>query len=225
MRTRSSLLAGGLVLLLAQSAAAQQLRAEETEDPWLETSEVSQPADDVPSEPKKQPGTFFIAEANLGATSSGRGGPVLGGLLGVGGKLSGFPPRFYLFGEVSHTSVSSSVSTSFGRTRQFRDVTDLGVGLRVYVPVWGPVRLYGDALLGQSRIAFRLDDTEVGPYEQTGWANLVALGVGPQVRVMHHLSVGARARWITTTDLSGDPVGSRSGGTRTAFTANVTAHF
>lgn len=185
-------------------------------------------ADCEPERPR--PGTHFIAEANGGTTGFGSGGPVFGGLLGAGGKLPRFPPRFYVIGELSQRWSSERGRLDGGIAYEDeRQLTDLGVGLRIYLPVWGPVRVFGDAQLGRSyATASYRSDTAPRSTRDAGWINMAQVSVGPQVRILHHVSVGARARYTINEELvldSSDGPARRAGGNRASFTGTLTAHF
>ncbi len=235
---RRSVLAWGLVLAAvacAKGASAQDYVAAVEEGPVEQgsftESEPSPGRDCGPDceKPEPRPGTHFIAEANAGATTFGTGGLTLGGLLGVGGKLGSFPPRFYLVGEVAQTRVKDEVREGGGFSfRHERTYLDLGVGPRVYIPVYGPIRVFGDAVFGQSLATTELERSDFGLIEQEGWVRFSQVGVGAQVRLFHSLSIGARARWAWNTGPSiyaDDELVSDGRIKRTTLTATLTGHF
>ena len=180
------------------------------------------------AEPKQKPGTHLIVEGNLGATTLGSGGFTFGAVFGAGGKLGSFPPRFYFVAELGHTEVSTdtrALDFSFSQKRRY---TDLGVGPRVYVPIYGPVRIFGDAIFGQTLASIEVDGPELGLVQHESVTRLAQLGVGVQVRVLHSLSVGVRAKWAWNPGPSlfvgNEPVGD-AGRARGGITATLTGHF
>lgn len=171
-------------------------------------------------------GTHFIAEAEGGASLFGSGGPAVGALLGFGGKLPGYPPRLYVFAEAMYANGTDAASLDSGvLTRRQDDLFDLGVGLRVYLPVWGPVRIFADAGFGRTHVSVLTESN--GTLERSeGWVSLFQVGFGPQVRVLDELSVGARMRFAFNEPL--EPTGPERPQTRTEHSllvATLTAHF
>jgi hypothetical protein len=176
-----------------------------------------------------QPGTHFIAEINGGGSFTGNVGPAVGGVLGVGGKLRGFPLRFYLIGELSWASVSSEGTLPSGSLafREERSYRDLALGLRIYVPVYGPLRLFVDAMGGGSHAAALMEREGLSTLSTNDWNAVGLLASGVQVRLFHHLSIGLRARVVLGGDnLEGlrQLVGTDTP-TRTSMTAGLTWHF
>lgn len=175
------------------------------------------------------PGTHFIAEISGGATTLGSGGLALEGVLGIGGKLRGFPPRFYLIGEAAYSSGTLSSATPLAGVgfRDERSYRDLSGGLRIYLPIYGPVRIFGDGLVGGSHVAASLDRQGLAPRTAEGWLPMFALAAGVQVRMFRFLSVGMRAKFVLTDDdVAGlrQVVGAESP-LRATVTAGLTWHF
>lgn len=178
---------------------------------------------------REPPGTHFIAEVSGGATTLGSGGLALEGVLGVGGKLRGFPPRFYLIGEAAYNSGTLSSATPLAGVsyRDERTYRDLAGGLRVYLPIYGPVRIFADGLIGGSHVAASLDRQGLAARTAEGWLPLFALAGGLQVRIFRFLSVGMRAKFVLTDD---DVAGLRQvvaaeSPLRATVTAGLTWHF
>jgi hypothetical protein len=173
-------------------------------------------------------GTHFIAEISGGSTTYGHGGLALEGVVGVGGKLRGFPPRFYLIGEFAYSSntISGSTPLAGNSFRDKRTYRDLAAGLRIYLPIFGPIRLFADALVGASHISTSLERDGHDLTVADGWQGLFSLGGGLQVRIWRHLSLGARFKAV----VSGDDVANLrrltgTSPTRLSATAGVTWHF
>jgi hypothetical protein len=173
--------------------------------------------------------THFIAEIAGGATTYGRGGLALESVFGFGGKLRGFPPRFYLIGELNyHQGATSGTQPLSGADyRDERSFADLGAGLRIYLPIVGPLRLLGDVTLGGSHVAASLRGLDRSPLRAEGWVPMFAVAGGAQLRLFHHASIGARVRAV----LSDDDldalrvVTAREAPTRVTATLGLTWHF
>jgi len=157
-------------------------------------------------EPERRRGTHFLFELSGGVTlAMGPGGEVGGAsqlLLGAGGRLSGGWLRFYMLAGLSHATLRSSVQSDGLGYDATRHHLDLVLGLRVYAPIYGPVRLFTDFLAGGTHAWSELGGGPLGARRQDGWAGVAQWGFGLQVRVLHELSVGGRLglRW------AGDPL-------------------
>lgn len=108
-------------------------------------------------------------------------------------------------------------------------MTALSTGLRLYVPVVGPFRVMGEITVGAVGVhAFSRD--EFGHQEQDAWLAFTELGVGPQFRLLHQLSLGARAA-VAFVDTSAvpapGPVAAWAQGLerRTSLYGTMTLHF
>ena len=96
-------------------------------------------------------------------------------MLGAGGRVPGSPLRLYLVGELAQ-STSERQRTSDGRTELVQyEAMDASLGLRGYVPVYGRLRFFADALVGRT-----LSTTpEDGEFARTSaWSSLFALAAG-----------------------------------------------
>lgn len=190
---------------------------------------TEEPAAESPAR-RRRPGTFFIGELGGGATLSGAGSMSFGGVLGVGGKLRGVPPRFYLIAGARHTQTSVGGYTLDGSyVSDDLGTTDLGLGLRIYFPVFGPLRLLTEGFFGTTVLEARANWAGGSDIERAS-LGFAEFSVGPQVRLTHHLSVGARAAWtfVDTGSLqaSGPLVRwERDASRRTTVLGTITAHF
>jgi len=177
-----------------------------------------------------RPGTHLLAEVRGGAVAHDGGGLSLGALFGAGGKIPGFPPRFYVISEIAYSASSAQGLTATASALAYEDhrrYVDLGAGLRVYVPIFHPVRLFADALVGTTNVSSELQRSGLLSHQAEGWLPLVAFGGGVQVRLAYELSVGIRARAVITSDDIGGTramVGQTSP-TRVSTTASLTWHF
>jgi hypothetical protein len=161
---------------------------EESSDPQL--------ADEAPesarSTQRARRGTYFIGELRLGSTVGGAGELAYGGALGVGGRWHGLPP-IYLIGALDHTSAVRGGAAANGfALDESLSLTAIGTGLRLYLPVTGPLRLMGEISFGALAVEARARD-EAGAWVEALWLPYTELGFGPQFRMAHHVSIGARA--------------------------------
>lgn len=176
-----------------------------------------------------RPGTHFIVELNGGGTVYDGGGFAMEGILGVGGRLWQLPLRFYLLSEFAfntstESGTMSSVPLGYRDERAFRD---LAVGLRIYVPVFTRMRIFGDIMGGGSHQTVTLKRDELPLRVASGWSGLSHVAVGFQYRVLYHLSLGFRTKVVLTSDdLAGlhAAVGNSSP-VRTTITGGLTWHF
>jgi hypothetical protein len=143
-----------------------------------------------------RPGTHFLLEANGGEALAGGRGPYALGLFGWGGRPGGLPLRLYLVAEVAFSASSADGVTALGVPfTDDRQRGDLEVGLRAYLPIWGPVRVFGDLLVGERHLSATLDRRGWPRLSEDHWGGTAAAAAGVQVRVLHDLSVGARAHF------------------------------
>jgi hypothetical protein len=188
---------------------------------------------DEPSSPRaterRRPGTHFIGELRLGSTLDGPGEFGYGGVLGVGGRWYGLPPMYWI-GSVDHTSAGRAVrgSDGFGYDEHL-SLTSVGTGLRVYVPIAGPFRIMADITVGAIATRASFDDGSQHVVEDL-WLPYTELGIGPQFRVLHHLSLGARASvaFVDTSALDRSGPASAWEGEldqRSSVMGTVTLHF
>lgn len=174
----------------------------------------------------RRPGTHFLAELNVGGDLSGD--LSAGGVIGIGGKMRNFPPRFYLVGEFTYSTSTlegtlPDLPLRFSEEMSYRD---LAFGLRVYLPVARRLRLFLDIMGGGTNIVgmFRRDD--LSPLAVDTWSPLALGAVGLQARLLYNISVGVRAR-ITFTEDSVEVRDLRGGSSerRLTMTGGLTWHF
>jgi hypothetical protein len=142
-------------------------------------------------------GTHFLVEPytgvvfNQGFNKENAVGLESGAMLAIGGKLKGFPPRFYLYFRASQTYFGEDdvTTTSQGTGCVQRSYTAVMGGLRVVIPLWSHLRLNlevgGGSLFSQNRYS------EVG-YRVQYPEDLIAVefGAGLNWRLFRWLSVG-----------------------------------
>jgi hypothetical protein len=173
-------------------------------------------------------GSHFIAELNVGSGLDG--GMAVGGLIGVGGKLKGFPPRFYLVAEFAHVARAAAgtlpdLPVTFDESWRFNDAA---LGLRIYVPLLRHVRLLIDAMAGCSQVSGELHRGGMSRLSTAGWHPLGQVATGLQVRPFYHLSLGARAKVAFSgggTSAMGELSGSELLGPRVTLTGGLTWHW
>lgn len=177
----------------------------------------------------QRPGTHFLIELNGGGTVYDGGGMAMEGVMGVGGKLWSLPMRFYLVTEFAYNTSTDSgdvggAPLGYRDERSFRDVA---LGLRVYMPIYGRLRLFGDIMGGGSHQTITLERDELPTRVASGWSPLAHLAAGVQFRLLYHLSLGARAKVVLTSDdLAGlHAAVGKAAPTRATVTAGLTWHF
>jgi hypothetical protein len=160
------------------------------------------PCNDGPCLSPRREGTHFIAEIAGGGALYGRGGGiVVGGLFGAGGQLRRLPLPLYVVTEVAYnTTTDAGHGPTLPAFRDERTHRDLALGLRIYVPVFGPLRFFAEVLGGGSYVSASLDRADVAPIASAGWVRLALVGGGLQVRLFHHFSLGVRTRIVLTDD-------------------------
>ena len=173
-----------------------------------------------PAKADKAPGSHFLVEGHAGFGVAGANGVALGGMLGAGGRVPSTPLRLYLVGELAQ-STSEHQRTSEGTTEVVEyEAMDASLGLRGYVPVYGRLRFFTDALVGRTLITTSKDSELTRAHE---WTNLFAVAAGLQLRVVDELSCGVRGRVGFADDSAG--FSSPGTGQRWSLGATLTAHF
>jgi len=141
---------------------------------------------------------FFLLELAPGLTLSDRGSTLgydVGLTFGVGGKLRFFPPRFFLLASFGFGGAGSR-GDRYGAPYAFvSNHYDLAGGLRILIPIVGPLRVYADVLGGVTRVAGSLERAGAMPLTSDSWEPMLMLAAGLAVRVHTNFSVGLRARF------------------------------
>jgi hypothetical protein len=171
-------------------------------------------------------GTHFLVQATTGFSCDESMGLGYSLLLGAGGKLRGFPPRFYLIFETARATHDRESTGSGGTLTSSFTGTDVAGGLRVLMPVAGPLRLYADVLVGGTYGEFAVARGDGTPREAQRWTPLVDLAAGMDFRVHRNFSAGLRFKghlldptpsWMKGMGGSASRVGE--------IAATLTAHF
>jgi hypothetical protein len=137
-------------------------------------------------------GTHFLVQATAGFSCDESMGLGYGLLLGAGGKLRGFPPRFYLLFEAARGTHDREGGGTTGTLTSTFTGTDVAGGLRILMPIAGPLRLYGDVLVGGTYGEFGLERADGTLRESQRWSPLVDLAAGVDFRFHRNLSAGLR---------------------------------
>jgi hypothetical protein len=160
----------------------------------LLTTSASAQEDD----PDRKRSSHFIGELAAGAHIQGAGSFSWGALLGVGGKPRGVPARFYLAAAFQRTHDAEIFQTQTARHNHDLQLTDVDFGLRVYFPITRGLRITTEAMLGATLADAELSDTWGYRTQQNAAMPHLLLGAGPQLRLIHELSVGVMARTLFT---------------------------
>lgn len=144
-------------------------------------------------------GTHLLAEANLGLGIA----PVTyltpdfawGGIVGIGGKLAGFPVRFYAVAgaeavDFSGEGVHPQTGCAFAAERWYVDIYG---GLRLLLPIFDRIRTYVDLLGGGTYIDGVVDRADGPSIAKQDWYGQFTLGWGLQYRWHENASTGIRA--------------------------------
>lgn len=187
-------------------------------------------------------GTHFLVEPYTGVTfNSGfekedAVGLESGALLAVGGKLRGFPPRFYLYVKASQSffgaeEVFVSERQSTGCVR--RSYTGVVGGLRMVTPLFWHLRLNLEVGAGTmfSKNKYTESGREITEYDEN--LTVVDFGVGLNLRLYRWLSVGVMYDYrFVAEDEYGDMITTILGGSVTgtdlgwsSLTATLGFHF
>ncbi len=155
-------------------------------------------SDPAAAKPRKQQ-TFFLGEAELGYTAGcafaeqpgGVGGRIT---LGAGGKLKGFPTRFYGTVSFTYTDFDGDVSGRQHQAETSRSWMSWTAGLKTLTPIAGRLRLLLGLGLGGAIVDSLAEmNGGVETLRSEDSTFLIEVGVGLQYRVNLHLSLGARA--------------------------------
>lgn len=145
-----------------------------------------------------RPGTFMLAEADLGyglGEAFAEGPDGLAGHLtfGAGGKPRGWPLRFFGIARLGWAGLAGDVDSGFERSRIKRDVFSYAFGLRVIAPIVGRLRFIADTTLGGMHVESQATlGGGAERIESDDGSFLVAFGLGLQYRMHYHFSIGVR---------------------------------
>ena len=153
------------------------------------------------SGPAQAGGTHFLVEPysglifNQGFNLEESVGMESGGLVAIGGKFTGFPPRFYAYMKASYANFGTEnifIPSRSATACVQRSYTKLMGGLRILVPIYKFNRLRLQLEVGAGKMFSQNSYAESGrslvDYDESLVA--VELGVGLNLRVFRWLSVG-----------------------------------
>jgi len=187
-------------------------------------------------------GTHFLVEPytglvfNQGFNLENAVGFESGALLGIGGKLKGFPPRFYLYLSAAQTFFGEDLVHIRSRDANGivqRSYTRVVGGLRTVIPLVWHFRLNLQVAGGSMFSQNRYKESGMDPIEYSEDLAIVELGLGLNWRFFRWLSVGLMYDYtfvaehehgdLIATILGEDRYGSQLGWSH--LTATVGFHF
>ena len=182
---------------------------------------------------EKKPGTFFLVELQTGLAESpyGEGSPALtyGLAAGLTWKWKALPLRFHLL-----TGLTARGGQLAGQYRGIpysaeRQDVDLYLAHRLALPIWGPIRIYGEAGLGHRWATHRVRRSgALGSLSTTSDELVVILAAGVQARLTRHISAGVRLEALpldSAADIVSATTGVESTTNRLGVVAQLGLHF
>jgi hypothetical protein len=157
---------------------------------------MARPSTDEERPPAKERSSHFIGEMAAGTHMQGAGSFGWGALLGFGGKPRGVPARFYLTASFLRTHDALATDSNTARSTYDLNLTDVDFGLRVYFPIARGWRITTEAFLGATLADAELRDSLDYRTNQNRSMPHFVVGIGPQVRIIHELSLGVMARTL-----------------------------
>ena len=144
-------------------------------------------------------GTHFLVEPysgmmfNQGFSAEEAVGLEAGGLFAIGGKLKGFPPRFYLYFKASHAQFGSEdiyIAERDAHGCVQRSYTRLVGGVRTVIPLFWHLRLNLEFGAGSmfSNNRYTESDRRIVSYDEN--LTVLEFGAGLNLRLFRWLSVG-----------------------------------
>jgi opacity protein-like surface antigen len=177
--------------------------------------------------------TFFVLELSTGiaeaAYSPGDPGLAYGLAAGLSFKLHDFPLRFYFLTGLSGRqarSIGAIEGTSAFATR--RDL-DLYLSHRIGLPIFGPLRLYGEIGIGRRWVDERVSRGDgLGDLPAAWNETVLALALGLEARISDLFSVGLRTEMTpfgSDVDLVTASTGAQLTRNRVALLGQIGIHF
>jgi hypothetical protein len=182
----------------------------------------------------------FLAEVGggLSAPLAGEGetdfGPGLGLTLGVGGRLKGLTPAWYLVGRLGYAGATAHGPARFGGAELDRSAWELAAGGRMYLPLVQRLRLVTELAYGQVWETSTVTRPQHPTLEIEASPSVLIAFLGLQYRLTDHAALGAGADlgWYLTgsetRDLGATAAGLPSGDDtrgRYRLVLTATAHF
>ncbi|MBM4352385.1 MAG: hypothetical protein FJ109_01095 [Deltaproteobacteria bacterium] len=144
------------------------------------------------SPPAQARGTILLLEGGggIGVTDNSESVRFWQAAFGVGGKLRGFPPRFYFLVDYSGDVLDSTLSSPAGVADRTLIDHLLLFGPRLYLPLNPRIRIYFQGLLGAfwSQSDWLVNSVE--PYQPDDRGMAAKFSAGLQFRPVRALSIG-----------------------------------
>lgn len=139
-------------------------------------------------------GALGAGESKEGAGEvEGTGGFSAGLLGGIGGKLRGFPPRFFLVAGLETATWGATSTDEFGEGEVARGATMFTAGVRILFPLWSRrYRLLTEARSGVAYVTSEGGRPGLAPASTVDTVGIMLLGGGLQVRLNERVSAGVR---------------------------------
>jgi hypothetical protein len=172
-------------------------------------------------------GPLFFVEAQPGIESGEQPGigPTLGIEAGVGGSWRGSRPRFFL---VVRGAISASTASGTQGGISRREYDDVAGGLRLLVPIVGPLRLYAEMLAGATVASASLERHDLPALDEQHLRPLAEVALGASLRLSDRFSVGVRGQ-LSMHDQAPDAIAAAAGVPmslpRAAVATTLTFHF
>ena len=164
-------------------------------------------------------GSHFLIEPQSGVVwSEGAGGNTAwgvdaGALLAIGGKLRGFPPRFYAFVKGTHTVAAledRSRSASLGEIAFAHSYVKTVGGARVVIPLFSCLRLNLEMGFGELFSTQTYRETGLRAVSYSVDRDVMEMGLGLSLRIHPLWSFGVMAEHLVSLD--GAPFGGQASG-------------
>jgi hypothetical protein len=150
--------------------------------------------------PGQARGSYFFGDVSIGSSwlhhqSQYAESELAWGLTaGVGGKWPYFPVRAFLLFQYERSSQASQIPSASVSEKIGLDLDSLLGGVRLLVPIYRDIRIYGDFLLGRTIIA-EYFETGGGEINQVTPETLL-LTLGLQWRLLYRLSLGVKSEFF-----------------------------
>ncbi|MFN3198634.1 MAG: outer membrane beta-barrel protein [Bradymonadia bacterium] len=149
-------------------------------------------------------GNHFIAELTGGVSTptgldaEAESGSLWGATLGVGGRLPGTRPAWYLVTRLSWADMTQYGPNRMGRPVVDRSQADLALGVRGYFPFTPRLRLMTEVAMGQvfetSQVTFKGQEDFPAQFSTDRFGLFTEAGL--QYRMTNHFSLGGRVGMV-----------------------------
>jgi len=170
--------------------------------------------------------THVLLQATAGFSCDATMGLGYGALVGVGGRLGALPPRLYFVVEGARATHDLERTSAAGTITSRFTGNDLAGGLRLLMPVSGPLQLYADVLAGATYGELGLTSPTEPARAARRWSPLVDVAAGVDFRLHRNLSAGLRAKFHLMDPTPAWMAGRGGSAARTAeLAATLAVHF